>query len=81
MKLTTKLWANRTFSMWALYLGRPFHNISQAVTMETPISFSEYQDSQCDTNGPEDKLLNYQEIVVEQWVQLSRTMSPLEGSL
>ncbi|KAF2146171.1 uncharacterized protein K452DRAFT_242783, partial [Aplosporella prunicola CBS 121167] len=76
-----------TDRMWSLYLGRPFHNISQAVTMERPISFLQQQGNHWtegtsqENRGPEDELLNYQEVTVGQWVQLSRIMSPLEGSL
>lgn len=74
-------------SMWGLYLGRPLHNISQAVTVETPTAFSgsRYQDrptySPHHGNGPQNGLLDHQERFVEQWVQLPRIMSPLESCL
>lgn len=74
-------------SMWGLYLGRPLHNISQAVTVETPTAFSgaRYQDrlscSPHHGNDPRNGLLDHQERFVEQWVQLPRIMSPLEGCL
>lgn len=74
-------------SMWGLYLGRPLHNISLAVTVETPMAFSadRYQDRiprlPCGGRNAGMGTLNHQELFVEQWVQLPKIMSPLEGSL
>ncbi|KAL1858737.1 hypothetical protein Daus18300_009871 [Diaporthe australafricana] len=76
-----------TDHMWGLYLGRPLHNISQAITVETPVAFSGDENqwrAECVTGGtksPGEHKLDHQELFVEQWVQLPRIMSPLEGSL
>lgn len=72
--------------MWGLYLGRPLHNISQAVTAETPIAFSavRYHDLVPCLRGGHDAgkaIIDQQELFVEQWVQLPKIMSPLEGTL
>lgn len=73
--------------MWGLYLGRPLHNISQAITVETPVAFSahRYQTrSLCYPNRSDtipSGMLDHQERFVEQWVQLPRIMSPLENCL
>lgn len=73
--------------MWGLYLGRPLHNISLAVTVETPMAFSadRYQDLVPCLPLVGFKagkgILKHQELFVEQWVQLPKIMSPLEGSL
>ncbi|TDZ68175.1 Nitrogen assimilation transcription factor nit-4 [Colletotrichum trifolii] len=75
-----------TDRMWGLYLGRPFHNILQAATVETPIHLSESKERHRtkDTSGvtePNNKKAFLQELVVEHWIQLSIIMSSLEGSL
>lgn len=73
--------------MWGLYLGRPLHNISLAVTVETPMAFSadRYQDLvpclPCGGHNAGMGTFKHQELFVEQWVQLPKIMSPLEGSL
>ncbi|KAF9875673.1 fungal specific transcription factor [Colletotrichum karsti] len=76
-----------TDRMWGLYLGRPFHNILQIATVETPMSLSQ-RERGCGASGAvpkepgsTDRLLALQETLVEQWIQLSRIMSPLESSL
>jgi hypothetical protein len=73
--------------MWGLYLGRPLHNISQAITVETPMAFSVHLDQdrpECFRHRGNDQqigILDHQERFVEHWVQLPRIMSPLEGCL
>ncbi|KAH7052015.1 hypothetical protein B0J12DRAFT_698707 [Macrophomina phaseolina] len=75
-----------TDRMWGLYVGRPFHNISPAISMETPIPFSQNMERYWTPvsrgrHGPENDLLDNQEVLVERSAQLSWIMSPLEGSL
>ncbi|OJD29688.1 fungal specific transcription [Diplodia corticola] len=72
-----------TDRMWGLYLGRPLHDISATVTMETPIAFSEHRETYWtpSASGLEHGVLDHQEILVEQYIQLPRIMSALEGAL
>lgn len=77
-------------SMWSLYLGRPLHTYSKAVSVEKPISFVSEREQKCwrpygSERPSADPLIqsvpNRQEVVVEHWIQLFEIMSELEGSL
>ena len=77
-------------SMWTLYLGRPLHNYSKAVSIERPISFSTtgterhwapYSQATPSAHSSAERISDPQDMVSEHWVRLFEIMSALQDSL